>query len=734
MLRPPSMTMKSHTFPIPTRAAVLICGFVLALSSCRKPKTVDTEQQLAPAVIAPELKSNRLAALPGAVYKSQASSPIHWQPWTKATMDSARDARRLVFCVIVMPQQPFFQATLDALTSDASIVADINSSYVPVLVDGDAAREVGLVTADLCSEIKRPLNLPLFVWMTHEGNPVAWIPVSRSDKEGVISLFTQSHTMIAQTWQDSWAYVLKNSGLDNANRRNRLEQRKVSRLESHQPASDVVRSLRQLASLYDPFSRSFDETGGLFPSSSIELLSAASVHPGLPEDVRISCSDTVRELLKDLLSSAMFDPLDGGVFLSRRGTTWSLPSFIRDCPGQARAAVALLEAYRSNRDPMVLEKALGVISFVEKNYATPEGLFSVGLSADSAAEKWMWTVEEVEKLLPAEDAAWWIKYTGMKGLGNLPSEVDPRRNFFRSNTIGLVKPIASIAADLDVPIETFKPRYDAAIAKLLETRQAGIGTQTRDDFSHAGASLRMVSAYAAAFCATGEESYRKKSVDLLTKFRAAFGVGPHLRMYSQDAPESVSAGRAFLYALALQSALDVAAITSDEQWLIWSEDLATTAAEMFTGNGFLKECPDNAKIMDIPVTDLVMLFDDSTAGLVSATESRLAEIGRPMVKSFSELAIPMPTYILERPVLHTDLLLATIARHYKAVAIYGDKLSPEMKLAMERLPMRMVPRRPAQPGDNVPSGSVKILLNGKDAQLVSNPETLHQAALPNPEK
>ena len=57
--------------------------------------------------------------------------------------------------------------------------------------------------------------------------------------------------------------------------------------------------------------------------------------------------DGEAELLVDLLPSPMFDPLDGGVFTSRRGTSWALPNFTRDCLSQARAAVALFNAYRA---------------------------------------------------------------------------------------------------------------------------------------------------------------------------------------------------------------------------------------------------------------------------------------------------------------------------------------------------------------------------------------------------
>jgi hypothetical protein len=129
-----------------------------------------------------------------------------------------------------------------------------------------------------------------------------------------------------------------------------------------------------------------------------------------------------------------------------------------------------------------------------------------------------------------------------------------------------------------------------------------------------------------------------------------------------------------------------------------------------------------------------MLFDDSTAGLVSSAESRLAEIGRPLVVSFSELATPMPTYAMDRPILHTDLLLATVVRHYKVTVVVGTGLPTALKSAVERLPMRTVQRRPARPDDNVPAGSVKILLAEGEAVVVSTPEALQQALLPSTAK
>ena len=718
--------------------AAMLCSLMLGSGGCRK-RSADVTAERPPVVtLAAELASNGLANLPGAIYRSQADSPIHWQPWTPETLARAKAANRLLFGVIAIPQQPGFQSVLAALAHNPALVDTLNDQYVPVLIDGDASREIGLLTGDLCSEIKRGLQLPLFVWMTYDGSPVAWIPVAKSSVGNVADLFNQSHSMISQMRAEDAEnrknYVMLNSAADNAARRERISRRKNVKVMSKQPAEDVVRSLRQLNSFYDPSFRTFDEAGGLFPSGTIDLLATAAMQPGLPAEIRLRSLETVREMMIDLLPSAMFDPLEGGVFTARRGNSWTLPSFHRDCTSQGRAALALLHVYRANGDPLVLNKALGLIAYAEKSFSTTEGLFAAGLVDESDPAAWLWSVEDIEKALPPEDAAWWIKATGMKGLGNLPSEVDPRREYFRSNSMGLGKTLAMLAAEQGQPIESFGPRFESSRKKLLNVRNARLGKIARDDSSHAGATFRMVSAYAAAFGVTGDAKFREQAIALLDKGRAAFAVGPKLRMFSKDAPKSVGEGRAFLYGLAMQAALDVATISSDEKWLIWSEDLATTAAELFTDADFLKECPDDARILDLPITDLVMLFDDSTAGLISFAEVRLAERERPLVATFSQLATPLPSYAVPQPILHTDLLQATLAREFKVTIVAGAGISPELKLATERLSLRMFQRRAANSKDEVPAGSVMVIFSNGPSRIAATPDALQEAVLPSPKK
>ncbi|MEI7955435.1 MAG: DUF255 domain-containing protein, partial [Verrucomicrobiota bacterium] len=463
---------------------------LLGVTSCRKLASATADE---PAVLAPELRTNNIAGLPGLIYQSQTKSPIRWQPWTQETFDRAKAAKRMVFVVIAMPQQSAFHKVLSDMSADAALVAQINDNYVPVLVDADATRELGLLAADLAQEIRVPVQLPLLIWLTPDANPVAWIPVSGGPMGSARDLFDKSHALLMRTWTGDADYVRKNSEADNKFRRLRIGSRRNEDQASKQPALDVVKAIRQLTSFYDPVSRSFDQAGGQFPSGTLELLASVALTESLPKEERARSLNMLQELLKDLLPSPMFDPLDGGLFTVRRSGNWAFPVFDREAGGQTRAIVALLRAYQATHDPLVLERALGVLAYVEKSFAAHGGGFAIGDSPGERPKCWLWTIEEVSKILPAADVAWWTAATGMHGLGNLPFEADPTREFFRGNTLGWTKPMSEVASGLGLTPEAFKPRFDAARKILLKARDERLGAISRDEAEHAATTLRMVS-------------------------------------------------------------------------------------------------------------------------------------------------------------------------------------------------------------------------------------------------
>jgi hypothetical protein len=147
-----------------------------ALPACRKPPEPPAPVVVVRKELPENILRNNLAGLPGSVHALGAASPIHWQPWTRETLQYARAAERMFFAMITRPQANGFQQSLAAIAEDPAIVEIINTSYMPVLIDADAAREIGLLTADLAMEIDQNVNMPFFLLMSPDANPVGFIP------------------------------------------------------------------------------------------------------------------------------------------------------------------------------------------------------------------------------------------------------------------------------------------------------------------------------------------------------------------------------------------------------------------------------------------------------------------------------------------------------------------------------------------------------------------------------
>lgn len=667
---------------------------------------------------------NDLEGLPGIVYASAESSPIHWQRWSEETREMAVKSRRLMFVVIEIPQLQSHPGVLAQLASDPSVVSDINACYVPVLVDGDAVRELGILTADLCAEIKSGLKLPLAVWMTPDHDPVAWIPMPSNDAKSAISLFKQSHGMVLDMWAEDASYVSANSRTDQENRAARMLKKTTDDVLSTAPGEDSLRALRQLTSLYDPISKSFDETGGLFPSGAIDLLAMGARMDGIPADLRKKCEITLGHLLDDLLASAMFDPLDGGAFSARRGSSWALPDFQRDCATQARIAVSLLDAYEVTGNRKALERALGVIEFAEKTYRTERGLFGLSGGYMGDAEDWLWPHEDFNELLSPGELAAWLVVSGARVNGNLPSEVDPQREYLRANSISFAKTPEEAAAELGTDPSSLQAMLVPIREKLLKFRNSRLHPVPGNLSGSASATFRMVSAYAAAYRITGDEGFREKAVSSLEKARGAFSDGPRLKSGETDGPASLVAGRAFVYGLALQAALDVAAVTLDESWILWAGDLSSTTSEIFVQGETLRECPAYADLTGLPIVDRAMLFDESSMGLLAMAESRLAALGIPSPPSFSKLVEGLPIGAVPFPILHTDLIQAALMRQFGVTYSYGADAPLDLREAIARSPLKGVNRRTASSlGDKAatpdPTGALILGPGGKIRRIES---------------
>jgi uncharacterized protein YyaL (SSP411 family) len=430
----------------------------------------------------------------------------------------------------------------------------------------------------------------------------------------------------------------------------------------------------------------------------------------------------------------MFDPLDGGVFSSKRGTSWSFPIYHRDCSSQARVIVSLLNAYEATGDKRALERAMGILGFVQGNYMTEAGLFTFGSVTAGDVGKWLWLYEDVKEVISMEEMPVWMAYSGMKESGNLPSELDPQREHLRGNSIAFAKSAEEVAEQLEIDPARAGALIESSRSKLLQARNKRMPLPYADMQPNAVATFRMISAYATAYRVTGQTSYRDLASKTLAKAKQHFAEGPRLKVYSGDAPGSILAARAFVYGTAIQAALDVEAVSLKGEWLLWAGDLSSTVSEEFSAGAYIRECPRSADLIGLPVSDPSILFDESTLGLLAMAESRLDALGIRLVPALRKQLTAFPTSAIQNPVLHSDLIQAALLQSFSITYVY-DKDAPEaLKEVLAKSPLKgvnrrlVLPRDPPhlipKPGEAVrltPDGAVSPVRSASDIRVPSLP-------------
>lgn len=701
-------------------APVAATALLLAIS-CRKPDGAAGPGARPAPVVAPELAVNRLKDAPQGLLASRAASPVRWQLWEPALLQRAADSQRLIFAFIGAAHYPGCVEALDAIDRDPTLVARINREFVPVLVDSDLARETGLAAGLLSMEIRQPVSFPFILVLSPDGNEVTWRPVNFASGADLRAQFEGAADVVSRMWVEDPDYVNRNSTADHANR--------LARLVAPQPKIQTAgrdRALRaatrQLVSLYDEDIGSLAGTGGLLPLGTLQCLASASLDPSTAPDIADRCRAAVKAFGASVLNSPMVDPLDGGVYSSRRGPSLNLPMPNRTCMTQARAARALVTLHSATGDPRHLEIALGAARFAEARYATADDLFATQRQpAPTPGNEWLWTSEQIDQALSREEAAVWKSASGVSHLGNLS---ESGGEYFRLNSLGLRQPLDSVAKSLGIPPAEATRRFESGRIKLQRAREARSPTPPPIPAGSASPSFRMVSAYCALFTATGDPAWRDKAVALAQRARSAFSRGALLVEQPGAHADTVADARAFTYALATQAALDLAEITLDENWRIWAGDLATTTSEYFMDpDGRLLESRPAATPMRLPLEDRAMLFDDSTAGIMRMNLARLAALGQSPPPALTKWLDSLPDFAAF-PVVYTDTILAESFGTSRRIVELPAHPTPEWREAACRLPLDRIARRIGKGPD------ARILHPDGSQSTVGSPAALAAALLP----
>ena len=148
-----------------------------------------------------------------------------------------------------------------------------------------------------------------------------------------------------------------------------------------------------------------------------------------------------------------------------------------------------------------------VLEYVQRDMTSPEGGFYSAEDADSEGEEglfYLWTADELREVLGADEAALFARAFGVEAEGNFRDEATQRRS--GRNILHLARPLAELAADLEVEEGALRARLDEARGKLFRMREKRIHP-LKDDKVLTDWNGLMIAAFARAGQAFDDERY-----------------------------------------------------------------------------------------------------------------------------------------------------------------------------------------------------------------------------------
>jgi len=219
--------------------------------------------------------------------------------------------------------------------------------------------------------------------------------------------------------------------------------------------------------------------------------------------------EAVNSTLQNMAHGGIYDQLGGGFARYSVDTEWFAPHFEKMLYDNAQLVSLYSKAYKVTGNKEYENVVRETLQFVERELSDENGGFYSSLNADSEGEEgifYVWTSEEIEKIVNTEEADLLKDFYGIKKTGNWEKGTNILFRQYSNEEYAARKGLNLI--DLN---EKLKGAKD----KLMAERKKRIRPSTDDKILCSWNAL-MITAYLDAYTAFGEEKYRKKALEAIS--------------------------------------------------------------------------------------------------------------------------------------------------------------------------------------------------------------------------
>ncbi len=573
--------------------------------------------------------TNRLIRETSPYLLQHAHNPVDWYPWGPEAFERAKREDKPVFLSIGYSTCHWCHVMERESFEDKDTAQLLNRDFVSVKVDREQRPDVDETYMKAVQMITGSGGWPLSVFLTPDGEPFyggTYFP----PRAGLgRPSFTQVLQSVAEAWRDKREQLLQSA------------QELTGALHGlAEPGAEHALSLSVLDNAFGVLSGYFDKTHGgfghapKFPQpSTLTLLLNYWRRTGSQETLEM-----VEKTLDAMTRGGIHDHLGGGFHRYSTDAQWLVPHFEKMLYDQALLSRTYVQTYQVTKDPAYAGAARDIFRYVLRDMRDPDGGFYAAEDADSEGREgafYVWRREEIERVLPAEQAEVFCRYYGVTDKGNFEEG---------ENVLHVAASIEQLSAEFGRNPEEIKTDLAEARKRLLDRRN-GRPRPHRDDKIITAWNGLMISSLAYGGAALGELEYVQAA-----RSAAAFIVnslyedGRLMRFFR--AGRAMDKGFLEDYAFLILGLIDLYEASFDVGWLREARALADQMISLFAHEaegGFFLTGHDAEQLItrDKPGYDGAVPSGNSAAALALLKlgrvfmESRFTEEAQRILRRFS---------------------------------------------------------------------------------------------------
>jgi hypothetical protein len=454
---------------------------------------------------------------------------------------------------------------------DPVLAAVLNESFVCIKVDREERPDVDSIYMQAIQALGQQGGWPLNVFMTPDAVPFYGGTYFPPERRYNLPSFLDVLQFLIKTWTNEQDKVEKQTkAVVSFIRQSSVREKSTAALDDLGFEGED-KALELFENHYDRLNHGFQfqQQNKFPPSMGLSLLLRLHHRTGNSNSLAMT-----ENTLKAMKFGGIYDQIGGG--LSRYSTDykWLVPHFEKMLYDNALFTTALIETYQVTGKKEFADFANDLLHYIDRDMTSAEGAFFSAEDADSEGVEgkfYVWTQEEVEKILGRKTASIAIPYYNITKEGN----------FEGNNILNITRSLETVAKEAGM--QNADVELQIARDKLLEVRSKRIRPLLDDKVLTSWNAL-MISAMAKTGRVLDDADRIKKSARamefILSNLRTP--EGKILRRYREG--EARYDGYLFDYTATATACLDLYEATHEPHYIQTARELMQRVDEKFLGD------------------------------------------------------------------------------------------------------------------------------------------------------